>query len=124
MMALPAVIKEPRASYGVTLEQSAALTVFIEGKAEPSSPPEGREQLLVDKPTSANPCCDRTWLVKATENVVIPPRSHQIITEKLDLEKGRTPPQTVCTKIYYRKTVGHVFTKPIKIEVTTQSPLP
>jgi hypothetical protein len=50
----------------------------------------------VDKPTSANSCCDKTWLVKATENVVIPPRSHQIISGKLDLEKGHTPPQTVC----------------------------
>jgi hypothetical protein len=24
------------------------------------------------------------------------------------------------TKIYYRKTVGHVFTKPVQIEETTQ----
>jgi hypothetical protein len=24
------------------------------------------------------------------------------------------------TKIYYRKTVGHVFTKPVQIEGTTQ----
>ena len=27
---------------------------------------------------------------------------------------------TVITKIYYRKTVGHVFTKPVQIEGTTQ----
>ena len=26
----------------------------------------------------------------------------------------------VFTKIYYRKTVGHVFTKPIQIEGTTE----
>jgi hypothetical protein len=26
------------------------------------------------------------------------------------------------TKIYYRETVGHVFTKPVHIEGTTQSP--
>ena len=25
------------------------------------------------------------------------------------------------TKIYYRKTVGHVFTKPVQIERTTQN---
>jgi hypothetical protein len=25
------------------------------------------------------------------------------------------------TKIYYRKTVGHVFTKPVQIEGTTQN---
>ena len=24
------------------------------------------------------------------------------------------------TKIYYRKTVGHVFTKPVQVEGTTQ----
>ena len=24
------------------------------------------------------------------------------------------------TKIYYRKTVGHIFTKPVQIEGTTQ----
>ena len=27
---------------------------------------------------------------------------------------------SVITKIYYRKTVGHVFTKPVQIEGTTQ----
>jgi len=26
------------------------------------------------------------------------------------------------TKIYYMKTVGHIFTKPVQIEGTTQSP--
>ena len=26
--------------------------------------------------------------------------------------------------IYYRKTVGHVFTKPVQIEGTTQFPFP
>jgi hypothetical protein len=26
------------------------------------------------------------------------------------------------TKIYYRTTIGHVFTKPVQIERTTQSP--
>jgi hypothetical protein len=28
------------------------------------------------------------------------------------------------TKIYYRKTVGHVFTKPVQIEGTTQNLFP
>jgi hypothetical protein len=28
------------------------------------------------------------------------------------------------TKIYYRKTEGHVFTKPVQIEGTTQNPPP
>jgi len=28
------------------------------------------------------------------------------------------------TKIYYRKTVGHVFTKPVEIEGTTQKYFP
>ena len=28
------------------------------------------------------------------------------------------------TKIYYRKTVGHVFTKPVQIEGTTQKFFP
>jgi len=26
------------------------------------------------------------------------------------------------TKIYYKKTVGHVFTKPVEMEGTTESP--
>jgi hypothetical protein len=97
VMALPATTEAPRVC-GVSREERAALTVFMEGKAEPSLPPERREQLLVDKPALANSCCDQTWLVKATENVVIPPRSHQIISGKLDLEKGHTPPQTVCVE--------------------------
>jgi len=28
------------------------------------------------------------------------------------------------TKLYYRKTVGHVFTKPVQIEGTTQKIFP
>ena len=28
---------------------------------------------------------------------------------------------SAITKIYYRKTVGHVFTKPVQIEGTTQN---
>jgi hypothetical protein len=51
MMALSTVIGPPRA-YGVMHENRAVLTVFPEGKARRSSPPERREQLLVDKPTS------------------------------------------------------------------------
>jgi len=33
---------------------------------------------------------------------------------------GRFIMYSGITKIYYRKTVGHVFTKPIQIEGTTQ----
>jgi hypothetical protein len=38
---------------------------------------------------------------------------------------GRFIMYTGITKMYYRKTVGHVFTKPVQIEGTTQffSPL-
>ena len=28
---------------------------------------------------------------------------------------------TMCTKIYYKNTVGHVFTIPVQIEGTTQN---
>jgi len=37
---------------------------------------------------------------------------------------GRFIMYSGITKIYYRKTVGHVFTKPVKIEGTTQFPPP
>jgi len=33
---------------------------------------------------------------------------------------GRFIMYTAITKIYYRKTVGHVFTKPVQIEGTTK----
>jgi hypothetical protein len=33
---------------------------------------------------------------------------------------GRFITYSGITKIYYRKTVGHVFTKPVQIEGTTQ----
>ena len=36
------------------------------------------------------------------------------------LHKGRFVMYSGITKIYYRKTAGHVFTKPIQIEGTTQ----
>jgi hypothetical protein len=106
VMALPATTEAPRVR-GVSREERAALTVFIEGKAEPSFPPERREQLLVDKPASANFCCDSTWLMKAAEIAVTPPRGRQVITEGWDLEKGLTPPQTLrkepaSTPIYGR----------------------
>jgi hypothetical protein len=37
-----------------------------------------------------------------------------------DLYTGRFIMHSGITKIYYRKTVGHVFTKPAQIEGTTQ----
>jgi hypothetical protein len=97
MMALSAVIGAPRA-YRVTHENRTALTMFPEGMARRSSPPERREQLLVDKPTSDDSRCERSWLVRATENITVPPRSHQIATGKLDVEKGQTPPRVVCVE--------------------------
>jgi len=37
---------------------------------------------------------------------------------------GRFIMYTGITKIYYRKNLGHVFTKPVQIEGTTQIPPP
>jgi len=40
--------------------------------------------------------------------------------EAIDDYTGRFITYSGITKIYYRKTVGHVFTKPVQIEGTTQ----
>ena len=37
---------------------------------------------------------------------------------------GRFIMYSEITKIYYRKTVGHVFTKPVQMEGTTQKFFP
>jgi hypothetical protein len=37
---------------------------------------------------------------------------------------GRFVMYSGIVKIYYKKTVGHVFTKPVQIEGTTQIPPP
>jgi hypothetical protein len=38
----------------------------------------------------------------------------------LDDNTGRFTMYSGITKIYYRKTVGHTFTKPVQIEGTTK----
>jgi hypothetical protein len=43
-----------------------------------------------------------------------------IVTCDLTYYTGRFIMQSGITKIYYRKNVGHIFTKPVQIEGTTQ----
>jgi hypothetical protein len=41
---------------------------------------------------------DKSWLVKATENITIAPRCRYIVLGKLESEKGQTPAPLVCVE--------------------------
>jgi hypothetical protein len=64
------------------------------------------------------------YLSCSTANLIFPqPLLSLTVPPKLPYT-GRFIKYSGITKIYYRKTVGHVFTKPEQIEETTQFPPP
>jgi hypothetical protein len=48
----------------------------------------------------------------------------KVFVKKESVNTGRFIMYSGITKIYYRKTVGQVFTKPVQIEGTTQNFFP
>jgi hypothetical protein len=56
----------------------------------------------MDEQLAASPCSEATtskeevWIVKAVENVTVPPRCQQIIVRQLDSDKNQNPPPLVC----------------------------
>jgi len=68
----------------------ASLTVFAEGKVRHSPQPSKTETRHTDEQFSASLGFEKTvqpeksWLVKATENITVAPRCRQIVLGKLD----------------------------------------
>jgi hypothetical protein len=87
-----------------TLTGHNALTIFMQGKEGRSLQPAQRETMQLEEQPSASSQHmqhnkqDGEWLVRATENIVLPPRSRQIVKGKLDSEKGLKPRPLICIK--------------------------
>ena len=66
----------------------------------------------------------RGILPSAVRSISVIAKSREVMTRnrvKAPKEKGLFIMYSGITKIYYRKTVGHVFTKPVQTERTTQN---
>jgi len=57
----------------------------------------------------------RTVILRIAINLINTVKSRKIL-----IHTGRFIMYSGITKIYYRKTVGHVFTKPVQIEGTAE----
>jgi hypothetical protein len=74
-----------------------ALTIFMQGKEGRSlQSAKGETMELEEQPSASSQHephdkQDGLWLVRATENIVLPPRSRQIDNGQLDSEKGLKP---------------------------------
>ena len=79
-----------------------ALTIFIQSKEGHSLLPIQREtkQLEEQLPASSQRVLrdksDGVWQIRAMENVVIPPRSPQVVKGNLESEGGLKPPSLIC----------------------------
>ena len=86
----------------IPVKRHAALTVFPEGKAGRNPQPTKQEARRMDEQLPASTCSEATpstenvWLVKAVENVTVPPRCQQIIVGRLDSDEKQNPPPLVC----------------------------
>jgi len=54
------------------------------------------EQLPASPCSEASPSHEKVWLVKAVENITVPPRCQQIIVGRLDSDEKQNPPPLVC----------------------------
>jgi hypothetical protein len=83
--------------YSVPPAGHASLTVFAKDKVRHSTQPSKLETRHTKEKFSASLSSEKTvqpdksWLVKATENIAIAPRCRQIVLGKLESEKGHTP---------------------------------
>jgi hypothetical protein len=82
--------------------RQAVLTVFTRSKEGRSPQPSQKEMPKVDEKSSvSSPCVlttsqSRVWLVKTRENIIIAPRCRQVLTGKVETEKGQSLPPLVC----------------------------
>jgi len=82
----------------------AALTAFTQGKKGHSPQPNQKEAWQVDAQLSASSkretkaSQDRSWLVKARQDIILAPRCRQVVTAKLESEKEQKLPYLVCTE--------------------------
>jgi hypothetical protein len=80
----------------------ASLTVFAEGKVRHSPQPSKLETRHTDEKFSASLSSEKTvqldksWVVKATENITIAPPCRKIVLGKLKSEKGQPPSTGLC----------------------------
>ena len=78
------------------------LTIFMQGKEGHSLRPAQRETRRLEKqlPASSQHVPhdkpDGVWLVRATENIVLLPRSRQVVKGNLESEGGLKPPPLIC----------------------------
>ena len=81
----------------IPVKRHAALTVFPEGNAGRNPHPTKQEVRRKDEQLPASPCYEATpskekvWIVKAVENVTVPPRCQQIIVGRLDSNEKQNP---------------------------------
>jgi len=79
----------------------SAITIFTEGKEGHSPQPSKQEARQTKEQLAARPHCetvtqDKTWLVKAKENVTLAPRCRHVVMRKVEFEKGQKPPSLIC----------------------------
>jgi hypothetical protein len=104
--------------YGLPPTWHMALIIFSEDK-EDSSPQLGkRETRLMDEqiPSSSRPKMtkqdNKSWLVRATENVTVAHRCRQIVSGRLESEQQNLPP-LVCVKPAHIPAQGTLFARGI-----------
>ena len=82
--------------------ERTALTIFLRGKDGHSPQLEKKVAWQTDEQLPASPHREkiapqnRIWLVKAKENITLPPRCSKIVAEKLEIGKKQTLPPLVC----------------------------
>ena len=86
------------------LEERTALTVFTKGKKESSLQPLQQETRQKVERISSSPPCEaptpqgRSWLVKASENIVLAPRCRHAVQGRLELGGGQSIPPLVVVE--------------------------
>jgi hypothetical protein len=95
---------EIQTEHSGTRMKHVALTVFTQGETRHSAKDkQGKESSLAKHPseclqTEAVHNVEKVWLVKAAENVTIEPRCRQVVTGRLEGEKGQSLPSLVCVE--------------------------
>ena len=85
------------------LDEHTALTVFTKGKEESSLQslqPEAMQRIeqITDNPPREAPTPLRSWLVKASENIVLAPHCRQVVQGRLELESEYSFPPLVIVE--------------------------
>jgi len=100
-MSLTGIGAVPRA-YSGSPTGHTALTVFTQGKERHSPQPNQKEAWQVDAQLSASSkretkaSQDRSWFVRARQDIILEPRCRQVVTARLESEKEQKLPSLVC----------------------------